>query len=476
MLFNSPVYGLFFAAVFLSHWYLPQRFQNYVLLVASYIFYAWWDWRFLSLIIVATTVSYSAGIMLSHASLQNRRTPIAVLAIVFQLLMLGVFKYANFFADSFIEAASSIGITPSFPVLNIILPIGISFFTFQNIGYVIDTYKKPDQVERSPQRYFLFISFFPQLVAGPVERAQNIIPQLSRVRVFNSSQAYDGLHMILWGLVLKMILADGAAPYVNRVFSDPENYSGWAHAGAVVAFGFQIYGDFAGYSLVAIGSAKLVGISLMDNFRTPYFSASPREFWQRWHISLSTWFRDYVYIPIGGNRHGRTRQIFATMATFTLSGLWHGAGWNFPIWGALHGVFVSLPWPKTGLDRRADGSLIQIITQGFLIVVTFSLVSGAWIFFRADTLADAWYIVVSISKAPFSGWANIGDVTDIGRGALLAIALVLIVDWAGRRHRFSLAFLADYPLAIRGAGYYALMLIIIAFGAYSNEPFIYFKF
>jgi alginate O-acetyltransferase complex protein AlgI len=477
MLFNSPLYALFLAIVFFGHWGLPKRFQNLVLLVASYFFYGWWDWRFLGLILLATLTSFGAAKLLSKPLNHSQRVWTVSIGVGFQLAVLGAFKYADFFVRSLEQASTRLGVTASFPVLNILLPIGISFFTFQTIGYVIDVYRDPTRHEASLRRYALFIAFFPQLVAGPIERAARMLPQFRSPRVFSQSQAFAGLRLILWGLFLKAVIADVAAPGVDTVFSEPEIYSGWTHLYATFAFSFQIYGDFAGYSLIAIGSAKLLGISLMDNFRTPYFSTSPQDFWRRWHISLSTWFRDYIYIPLGGNRRGRIRQFWVTMLTFSLSGLWHGASWNFPFWGAMHGILLSLPWSSRILswaDRWTAARKTVLIIQVFTM---FILVSLLWVIFRAESLADSAYILKSIAQIPFNGLDGFTTGIDLfGERLFAAILIMVVIDWIGRNNSIPFDFLARFRTAIRVPVYYAMAILILTQGTFGDEPFIYFQF
>ena len=341
MLFNSLDFALFISVFFILYWFVFKKLkqQNILIVIASYVFYGWWDWRFLSLIIFSSIVDFLVGIGLSRTDDQRKRLFYLLTSILVNLGFLGFFKYYNFFLESFVGAFSFFGKGINPQGLNIILPVGISFYTFQTLSYTIDVYKRKFRPTTDFGSFFAFVSFFPQLVAGPIERAKNLLPQFYKKRNFDLSKATDGMRQILWGYFMKVVVADRLALYVDVVYNNVEMHNSITLLLATVLFSFQIYCDFAGYSNIAIGTAKIFGFQLMDNFKRPYFATSITDFWRRWHISLSTWFRDYVYIPLGGNRVSKFRHYSNLFITFVISGLWHGANWTFIIWGALHGFY-----------------------------------------------------------------------------------------------------------------------------------------
>ena len=339
MLFNSIEFAIFLPIVFILYWFVTNRnlkIQNILLVCASYLFYGWWDWRFLSLIFFSSIVDYLVGIGLSKTEKTGKRKFLLLISIFVNLGFLGVFKYFNFFAENFAQAFTLFGSSIEPNRLNIILPVGISFYTFQTLSYSIDVYKKKLQPTKDIVAFFAFVSFFPQLVAGPIERATNLLPQFYKKREFSYDKATDGMRQILWGLFKKMVIADNCARLVNDIFDNFETFSGSTLLFGIVLFAFQIYGDFSGYSDIAIGTSRLFGFNLKRNFAFPYFSRDIAEFWRRWHISLSTWFRDYVYIPLGGSRGGKFSQVRNIFIIFIVSGFWHGANWTFIVWGALN--------------------------------------------------------------------------------------------------------------------------------------------
>ena len=396
MLFNSIEYLLFLPLSFFLYWYVFNKKlngQNFLLLALSYLFYGWWDWRFLSLIIFSSIIDYTCGIAIHKAKKQIIKKRWLTLSMLVNLGFLGVFKYFNFFSKELAESFSTLGYEFNALTLDIILPVGISFYTFQTMSYTIDVYRKKLKPTNDIIAFFAFVSFFPQLVAGPIERATNLLPQFYTKRRFDYKQASDGLRQILWGLFKKIVVADNCALIVNQVFDNHADYSGSSLFIAAVFFAFQIYGDFSGYSDIAIGTARLFGFNLMQNFAFPYFSRDIAEFWRRWHISLSTWFRDYVYIPLGGSKGGTAMKVRNTFIIFIVSGFWHGANWTFIFWGALNAVYF-LPLLLLNKNRKntnniAENRLFINLRELYQVAVTFILTIFAWIFFRASSITHA---------------------------------------------------------------------------------------
>lgn len=391
MLFNSLEFLLFLPTVFVLYWFVFKnqlKAQNVLLLIASYIFYGWWDWRFLSLIIASTFLDYFVALSLKKNENPQRRKLLLGLSLFGNLGMLGFFKYYNFFVTSWIEAWSSVGITMEASTLKIILPVGISFYTFQTLSYTIDVYRKQMEPTTSFIDFAAFVTFFPQLVAGPIERASHLLPQFYKKRIFDYQNGVDGVKLIIWGMFKKVVVADNCAFFVNKIFENPESFSSGELFVGMVFFAFQIYGDFSGYSDIAIGLSKLFGFDLMVNFRFPYLSRDIAEFWRRWHISLSTWFRDYIYIPLGGSKGTQWLQIRNVMIIFLVSGFWHGANWTYVVWGLYHALLF-LPLLLFNVNRS------HLITKSYgwldfaKIGFTFFVVCIGWVFFRADSLSQA---------------------------------------------------------------------------------------
>lgn len=477
MLFNSIEFLLFLPAVFLLYWlaFKSLRSRNILLLAASYLFYGWWDFRFLLLIFGITVTSYAGGLVMKRLDSDRlaRRVVVATVAVIC-LGTLGVFKYFNFFAGGFVRLLSLTGMEADPVSVDLILPVGISFYTFQALSYIIDVYRRKLPAVTDPLPFFVFISFFPQLVAGPIERATNLIPQFMTNRRFSYDAGVSGMQLILWGLFKKMVVADNAATIVNQIFADYQEV-GTANLwiGAIL-FTFQIYGDFSGYSDIAIGTARLFGVKLMRNFHQPYFSRDIAEFWRRWHISLNTWFVDYLYIPLGGNRHGKWKTVRNTMIVFLTSGLWHGADLTFVAWGAWHGVLF-VPLLLTGRNKRylpSSAAEPFRFRESLMMGATFILVVIGWVIFRADNL----YQAVDYIRLLFSSFSP--ATTLMGKTALLWGLLMLAAEWL-TRNREAPTFLPAKGIlrfrAVRWSIYLTLFLATLIFAG-SQAEFIYFKF
>ena len=482
MIFNSLNFTLFLSIVFVFYWFVTNKslkIQNILLLVSSYFFYACWDWRFLFLLIFSTVLDYYTGIKMSDAKNQASKKFWFWLSISFNLGFLGVFKYYNFFAASFADAIANFGMQVNPLTLKVILPVGISFYTFHGLSYVIDIYKDRIKAEKNFIDYSVFVSFFPLLVAGPIERATHLLPQIQKKRVFNFENAVDGLKQILWGLFKKVVIADNCAKFANIIFDNYTDYSGSTLALGAVFFAFQIYGDFSGYSDIALGTARLFGIDLLRNFAFPYFSRDIAEFWRRWHISLSTWFRDYLYIPLGGSKGGIWMKVRNTFIIFLVSGFWHGANWTFIIWGLLNALFIMpsiiFNTNRTNLDIVAQGKLFPTLKEFLSILFTFSLTVFAWIFFRSNTIDQALGYISRIFSASFFSVPLVKvDMYDTYIYAL--VMLFIIIEWLGREQKYALAqVMPNKPKVYRWAFYYLLIVIIFIFAG-SNQEFIYFQF
>lgn len=480
MLFNSIEFALFLPITFLVYWFVLSKnlkVQNLFLTGASYLFYGWWDWRFLFLIAFSSLLDYIIGVKLGKEEKQTKRKLLLVVSLLVNLGFLGVFKYYNFFSQSFVDAFTLFGASMDIARLNIILPVGISFYTFQTLSYSIDVYKKNLEPTKDVVSFLAFVSFFPQLVAGPIERATNLLPQFYKHRKFDYRLASDGLRQILWGLFKKIIIADNCAKYVNDIFLNYEDYTGSTLFLGAIFFAFQIYGDFSGYSDIAIGTARLFGFNLMQNFAFPYFSRDIAEFWRRWHISLSTWFRDYVYIPLGGSKGGMAMKIKNTFIIFLVSGFWHGANWTYVIWGALNALyFLPLLLSKKNrhnLGNVADGRVLPSIKEGIQITATFFMTIIAWVFFRAESVTKAVDYLVIMFKRNLVSMPNI-----FPKDTIVFIMILLIVEWLQRNQQHALCLdNVKIPRVVRWGIYYSLILIIFLFGDFTSDlEFIYFQF
>ena len=487
MLFNSLSFLIFFPIIFTLYWSINKqniKLQNLLLLGASYYFYSCWDWRFLFLLLFSTALDYFTGIKIKESNDERNRKFWFWLSIGVNLGFLGVFKYYNFFATSFAESLSYIGLHISPSTLNIVLPVGISFYTFHGLSYVIDIYKRRIEPERNFVDYSLFVSFFPLLVAGPIERATHLLPQLKKPRNFNYSQGVSGLQQILWGLFKKVVIADSCAEYANLIFNNYTDYQGVTLLLGAFFFTIQIYGDFSGYSDIALGTARLLGIDLIRNFSFPYFSRDISEFWRRWHISLSTWFRDYLYIPLGGSKGSMWQKVRNTFIIFIVSGFWHGANWTFIIWGLLNALYI-LPLilfgsNRTYLNTVAQGKFFPTIREAFSVGLTFFLTMIAWIFFRAEKVSQGITIITNGLKGLFSKSGYVESLNlvywDISFSLPLLIILFFMIEWFGREKEFALErFGIKWPLFIRWTFYFCLLFLILYYSG-SEVEFIYFQF
>ena len=473
MIFNSIAFIIFLPIVFIIYWSLRKKhliYQNLLLLVASYIFYGWWDWRFLSLIAFSTIIDFIIGKKINSSKTKKSKKNFLIMSLIVNLGLLGYFKYFNFFIDSFKESIESLGFTFDTWTLNIILPVGISFYTFQTLSYSIDIYKGKIKHTNDFISFAVFVSFFPQLVAGPIERASHLLPQFLKKRKFDYKTAITGVSLISYGFFKKLVIADRLAIYVNSVFGDIDNANTISLLFGIIFFSFQIYADFSGYSLIARGISKLLGFDLMVNFNKPYLASSIPEFWRRWHISLSTWFRDYLYIPLGGNRVSTLRNYYNLLIVFLISGLWHGANWTFVIWGALHGIYqvIYLQYKKLINPEDTKNKIRQFIN----ILSVYFLVTFAWIFFRANSFNQAIEYINKIIDFDFS--LNLVQVSAEKGPLNLAISISVIV-------LLYLSYLLPKNLSFkRGFSHITFnvitILIIFLIGTNGKAEFIYFQF
>lgn len=475
MLFNSIEFCIFLPVVFAIYWLIDKRqlsIQNFFLLLASYFFYGWWDWRFLSLILLSSIIDFSIGIALAKTKRKSKRQLLLALSLFMNLGFLGVFKYYNFFIQNFIDAFSFFGKELEVSTLSIILPVGISFYTFQTLSYTIDVYKKKIEPTKDWVAFFTFVSFFPQLVAGPIERASQLLPQFSKRRTFEYENAKDGIRQILWGMFKKVVIADTCAIYVNDIFANYETYSSGVLILGAFYFTFQIYCDFSGYSDIAIGTARLFGFNLMRNFAYPYFARDIAEFWRRWHISLSTWFRDYLYIPLGGSRVSKGKTIRNVFILFLVSGFWHGANWTFIAWGALN-AFYFLPILLAKKNRRnlgvtAENKWLPSGREFLGILTTFTLTNIAWVFFRAENIQHAFAYLARIAEFDFANFPIIMT------KYLKLIALLILWEWWQRDKQHGLA-IDHLAMPIRWFLYFLLVWLILFYYG-EEQQFIYFQF
>ena len=486
MLFNSLDFAIFLPIVFTLYWFVTQKsltLQNLLLLLASYFFYACWDWRFLFLLMFSTFLDYFTGLKMQDAKNTGLKKFWFWLSIIVNLGFLGIFKYYNFFAESFAESLSYLGFKINPVMLNIILPVGISFYTFHGLSYVIDIYKYKIKAERNFIDYAVFVSFFPLLVAGPIERATHLLPQIKKQRTFDYTKAVDGLRQILWGLFKKVVIADNCAELANQIFNNSADLPGSVLVLGALLFTFQIYGDFSGYSDIALGTARLFGIELLRNFAFPYFSRDIAEFWRRWHISLSSWFKDYLYIPLGGSKGGNGMRIRNTFIIFIVSGFWHGANWTFIVWGALNALFIMpsiiMKTNRNNLEIVAQGKLLPTLKELFQMVITFGLTVFAWIFFRAEDINHAIsYISGIFSKSLFS--LPLGNsILNGGINVYVLLGLIFfffVIEWLGRENQYAIAKLElKVNKTFRYLLYYTIIILIFWFGGKEQE-FIYFQF
>lgn len=478
MLFNSLDFAIFLPIVFVLYWFVCNRnlkLQNALIVTASYFFYGFWDWRFLSLILFSTIVDFMVGHALSKTENTKRRKVLLWTSIGVNLGFLGVFKYYNFFAENFSEAFTFLGADWELGYLDIILPVGISFYTFQTLSYTIDIYRNKLKPAQSFITFAAFVSFFPQLVAGPIERATHLLPQFYVKRTFDYHKATDGIRQILWGLFKKIIIADNCAQFANEIFNNSSDLSGSTLVLGAIFFTFQIYGDFSGYSDIAIGTSRLFGFDLKQNFAFPYFSRDIAEFWRRWHISLSTWFRDYVYIPLGGSRGGVWGKVRNTFIIFLVSGFWHGANWTFIVWGFLNALYF-LPLLLTNRNRKnvgvvAENSMLPSPRDFINVMFTFIITVFAWIFFRADSLGHAMEYIYGIFDASMFTMPTVFPVKII-----LIVLLFVGVEWLGRRGQYAIESLGlEKPRVLRW-GLYMLICFLILVSGGKEQEFIYFQF
>jgi alginate O-acetyltransferase complex protein AlgI len=478
MLFNSFDFLIFLPIVFFIYWFVLNKSllaQNLLILVSSYVFYAWWDWRFLFLLMTSTLIDYTFGLEIFKANKKRKRKLLLWLSILNNLVILFFFKYFNFFSESFSQLFSHLGFQAHPYLINLALPVGISFYTFHGMSYVFDIYNEKIKPEKDFIKYSGFVCFFPLLVAGPIERATHLLPQFSVKKKFDYAMASDGLRQILWGLFKKIVIADNCALLVNNIFDNYKDMSGSSLALGSVLFAVQIYCDFSGYTDIALGTAKLFGFSLIRNFAYPYFSRDIAEFWRRWHISLSSWFRDYLYIPLGGSRGSVWNKIRNTFIIFLVSGFWHGANWTFIFWGGLNALyFLPLLLSKknrTHLETVAEGSFLPGIKDILKIGLTFGLTCFAWIFFRSATIDQAFYIVKKIFSHSLFTMPQ-----PVPLKILFLIFVLFLVEWIqrGKQHAMVLASF-QVPVFARWSFYLLLSVILIWMGA-KQQSFIYFQF
>jgi alginate O-acetyltransferase complex protein AlgI len=483
MLFNSIDFAVFLPIVFILYWFVTNKnlkVQNLLIAVSSFVFYGWWDYRFLSLLLFSSLLDYSIGLLMQKEQRPDRRKMLFWVSICVNLGFLGFFKYYNFFADNFAAAFTFFGRPINANTLNIILPVGISFYTFQTLSYTLDVYHRKLEPTRDLIAFLAFVSFFPQLVAGPIERATNLLPQFYVKRTFDYQKAIDGMRQILWGLFKKIVIADNCAEYANIIFNGSENYSGSTLLLGAFLFTVQIYGDFSGYSDIAIGTSRLFGFNLMRNFAFPYFSRDVAEFWRRWHISLSTWFRDYLYIPLGGSQGGTLKKIRNTFILFIVSGFWHGANWTFIAWGLLNAIYF-LPLLLSNNNRKnlgivAAGHLLPTPREFFSMTITFGLTVFAWIFFRAENIGHAFQFITGMFSSELLSIPSMIFAEKRLTATLALVVLFFAIEWLGREEQFAIARIGlGWKRVVRYAFYYGIVMTIFLFGG-QEQAFIYFQF
>lgn len=481
MLFNSAHFLVFFPTVVTLYFLIPHKFRWVLLLVASYYFYMAWEATYLALILISTVVDFLVAQFMGVEENKSKRKLLLWISICTNLGILGFFKYYNFFIDNFNELLVWLNMDYMIPASTFLLPMGISFYTFQTMAYTIDVYNRKISTESHPGYFALYVCYFPQLVAGPIERAQNLLPELKKKVVFEYQRVADGLKQMLWGFFKKMVIADRISVIVNMAYAQPESYDGSVLLLATFCFAFQIYCDFSGYSDIAIGASKVLGIKLMDNFRTPYLSRNISEFWSRWHISLSTWFRDYMYIPLGGNRVIKWRWYYNLMVVFLVSGFWHGANWTFIVWGFLHGAYLILAiiflkfnhWWSTALGFKQQSPFTRFIN----VIITFILVLISWVYFRAESVADANFIAQKITFLQYDLDSLISFILENGQVKLAGILGILFI------FVFVDPFMdklvkgkVQVSKALNYAIYASIAALILIAGNFGKVDFIYFQF
>ncbi|MGM0499181.1 MAG: MBOAT family O-acyltransferase [Bacillota bacterium] len=489
MIFNSLQFLLFFLIVTSVYFIINSKYRWVLLLAASYYFYMSWNPAYIILIILSTIVDYFASLKMEQQAKKEDRKKYLFLSLFVNLGFLFFFKYYGFFNNSFSSVVRAFNMNLGLPSFDLLLPVGISFYTFQTLSYTIDVYRGDKEAEKHFGIFALYVSFFPQLVAGPIERSTRLLPQFKKKIDFDSARVASGLQLMLWGFFKKVVVADRLALYVNGVYNNLDGLEGMTLILATVFFAFQIYCDFSGYSSIAIGAARVMGFDLMTNFKRPYYAKSIPEFWRRWHISLSTWFKDYLYIPLGGNRVKKGRYYFNLFVTFLVSGLWHGAAWTFVIWGGLHGLYQIISISTVKIRKNIKSMIginkLPLLNKWWQVLVTFSLVNFGWIFFRANSLADAVYVVNNLFSSlgtQLSSWENFRAAV-IGYGLnqselIIAISVIIIMESVHLMQRKVSVreFLNQKPLVFRWAAYYALIILILALGVYGETEFIYFQF
>ncbi len=477
MVFNSIIFAIFIAIFFPLYWILKGRQRMWLCFLGSYLFYGWWDWRFLGIVMFTTILDFSLGIFIENEENPEKKSRLVLLSVITNLGFLGFFKYFNFFAASLISGLDSLGVHSDWKSLNIILPIGISFYTFQSMSYTIDVYRKEIKAERDFWRYATFVSFFPQLVAGPIVRAKTFLPQFQDGdKQFSWNRFIEGLAQVLWGFFKKVAIADSLAPFVDQIFAFPGNFSSVSCFIGVILYSFQIYCDFSGYSNIACGLAQMLGFDFPWNFRTPYFSKNFSEFWTRWHISLSSWLRDYLYISLGGNRGGKWMTYRNNMLTMVIGGLWHGANWTFVIWGFLHGLYLIVQRlianPLSKIEKMLR--LPQWFVQSYSILFVYLLTCFAWIFFRAKNFDMAMQVINKIGSNSGWAWNTVLDKITVVKG--FTLILILLTAEIIHNNVKNLQTLAIENPYFRVVSYATLMLLLAFFGTFSASAFIYFQF
>lgn len=489
MLFNSLEFVIFFPIVTVLYFLIPYKYRWLHLLIASCIFYMAFIPVYILILFFTILIDYFAGIMIEGAPAHKKKR-FLILSIVANIGVLSVFKYYNFFIDNMNALLDSFNIQHSMPLLNILLPIGLSFHTFQAISYTIEVYRGNQKAERHLGIYALYVMYYPQLVAGPIERPQNIIDQFYKKHDFEYNRVVSGLKLMAWGMFKKVVIADRVAMFVTNVYDRPEQYDSAAIVFGTFCFAIQIYCDFSGYSDIARGASEVMGIDLMKNFKQPYLSKNISEFWTRWHMSLSTWFRDYVYIPLGGNRVGKARLFFNLSVVFMLSGLWHGANWTFVIWGALHALFLIayIIWQPTRFNKMLSTKMPVLLYQMTAWFVTFSVVCFAWIFFRAENIGKSWILVKNVTKGwdvfiskiiqrqGFMFYFILGNLLKELILAVVFVIVLFVVDYYGNRYHSLRTKIHALPVVYKWSLYYGVIICIYCFGIFSRSGFIYFQF